>query len=722
MENHQILLVDDDPFIIKSIGPALAKKRYEVTTAESGREALDILENSTFDLVLVDLVMEDVDGFAILKAVKKLKKETFVVVLTGYDDVNLAIDCLRLGADDYLLKPCALEELLFRLRNCFEKLKDKRKIKQTQVELEESQKRLNEAQQLTHIGHWIWNLETQTLTWSDEIHRIFGVKPNDFRPSAKLFEDMIHPEDLQDFLSRREKMIEEKKSSIIEHRIIRPDGQILFVEERANLELDEHKDVICVLGTVQDITKRKQAEEALKEKEHKYRGIFNESVVAIYVFDEKKNFLDSNQAGLDLLGYSREELLNMSMPDVDADPVVVLPAQEQVLSKERIKNFEHQLKRKDGRIITVLNNSRPIEDFQGNVVGMQSTLINITDRRKSEEALRESEERFRRIVQDTNAGYFFIDREGYFEEVNNAWLKMHKFDSDDEIIGHHFSETLLDTDLEEAKKIVESLINGEPVPTIEFSRRNKDNSIGFHTFSVSPVVNKGKVTGLEGFLIDTTEKRHAEEQIKVSLKEKETLLQEIHHRVKNNMTVISSLLRLQANSMEDERLKTALMDSQNRVQSMSAIHETLYQSDNLSAVDMKTYLSSLTGVVAQNYSIGSKVNLIVETENILIGAKQASPVGLIVNELISNSFKYAFPDNQEGEIKIILQKTGNQIELEYADNGIGLPEDFDWKNAKSMGLNLVNILAENQLDGSIDTEGGNGTKFIIKFNIDETQM
>jgi PAS domain S-box-containing protein len=214
------------------------------------------------------------------------------------------------------------------------------------------------------------------------------------------------------------------------------------------------------------------------------------------------------------------------------------------------------------------------------------------------------------------------------------------------------------------------------------------------------------------------ERKQAEEQIKVSLKEKETLLHEIHHRVKNNMMVISSLLKLQADNMEDERLKTALMDSQNRVQSMSAIHETLYQSDNLSAVDIKTYLSSLAGAVAQNSSTGSKVNTIVESKNILIGSKQASPVGLIVNELITNTLKYAFPDNMDGEINISAEKTEDQIELEYSDNGVGIPEEFDWKNSNTLGLKLVRTLVENQLDGSIDLDITNGTKFIIKFNLE----
>ena len=247
---------------------------------------------------------------------------------------------------------------------------------------------------------------------------------------------------------------------------------------------------------------------------------------------------------------------------------------------------------------------------------------------------------------------------------------------------------------------------------------SKRRELWVRTFA-EPILENDKVIRVQGSIMDITKSKLAEEKIKASLKEKETLLQEIHHRVKNNMTVISSLLGLQANSLNDEQLKAALKDSQNRVQSMSVIHEVLYQSDNLSSIDMNTYLSNLSGAIARNYTISSKVNVRVESENILIGAKQASPLGLVVNELITNSFKYAFPENQEGEIIISLVKTAqDQILLEYTDNGIGMPKGFDWHKAKSMGLKLVKTLTENQLDGSIDMESNNGTKFTIKFNIE----
>jgi two-component sensor histidine kinase len=214
-------------------------------------------------------------------------------------------------------------------------------------------------------------------------------------------------------------------------------------------------------------------------------------------------------------------------------------------------------------------------------------------------------------------------------------------------------------------------------------------------------------------------RQQAEEQIKVSLKEKEILLQEIHHRVKNNLAIVSSLLRLQYSSMKDERLKEALMDSKNRVKAMSMIHETLYQSENLSSIDISMYLSKLARAIFQNYKIGNKINLKIEAKKILIGVKRATPLGLIVNELISNSLKYAFPDKRKGEIKISLQKKEDYIELIFMDNGIGIPKVFDWQNTKSLGLHLVKLLGEGQLGGEVELNRDQGSCFIIKFKPEE---
>ncbi len=214
------------------------------------------------------------------------------------------------------------------------------------------------------------------------------------------------------------------------------------------------------------------------------------------------------------------------------------------------------------------------------------------------------------------------------------------------------------------------------------------------------------------------EREQAEEQIKASLKEKETLLHEVHHRVKNNMQVINSLLKLQSNTIDDDHIKEILKDSQSRVYAMSAVHETLHGSDKLSEINLKTYLSRVTNSVFQTYSINhGKVKLNSDVEDSPISLNYAYPLGLIINELISNSLKYAFPEDRPGEITVSTKKTDTEIELVVMDDGVGIPEELDWKNAKSLGLKLVRTLVENQLDGSMDMQRKNGTKFTIKLNI-----
>ena len=222
-----------------------------------------------------------------------------------------------------------------------------------------------------------------------------------------------------------------------------------------------------------------------------------------------------------------------------------------------------------------------------------------------------------------------------------------------------------------------------------------------------------------GFTQDITISKQAEEKITASLTEKVTLLHEIHHRVKNNMQVINSLLKLQANNLQDDRVKNVLKDSQSRVYAMSAVHETLHGSEKLSEIDLKNYLSKITTSIFQTYSSNQgKVKLNSDIENSPISLDQAYPLGLVINELLSNSLKHAFPEDRTGEISVNLKKTDSEFELIVLDDGVGIPDELDWKNSKSLGLKLVRNLVENQLDGSVDMENKGGTKFTIKFSID----
>jgi two-component sensor histidine kinase/ABC-type amino acid transport substrate-binding protein len=212
------------------------------------------------------------------------------------------------------------------------------------------------------------------------------------------------------------------------------------------------------------------------------------------------------------------------------------------------------------------------------------------------------------------------------------------------------------------------------------------------------------------------ERIKAEGQVKTSLHEKEVLLREVHHRVKNNMQVISSLLRLQADRFEDKGYAEMLKESQLRIQSMSLIHEKLYQSKDYANIDFKGYVKSLATNLFQSNGVNpDRIKLDLTLENISLDLETAIPCGLIINELISNSIKYAFPEEREGEVSVALRSTdGDELELIVADNGVGLPEDIDIGKTETLGLYLVKMLTERQLDGRMDLNCDNGTEYRIR--------
>jgi PAS domain S-box-containing protein len=215
---------------------------------------------------------------------------------------------------------------------------------------------------------------------------------------------------------------------------------------------------------------------------------------------------------------------------------------------------------------------------------------------------------------------------------------------------------------------------------------------------------------------EVAERKHAEDIVRASLREKEILLKEIHHRVKNNLQIISSLLNLQSNQVADVRTLQALVDSRTRVRSMALIHEKLYQSQNLTNIDFAEYVKSLSSDLFRSYSRNlTGIRLDVQADEVTLDIDHAISCGLILNELMTNALKYAFPDGKSGTIWVELRTTPEHfLSLRVADNGVGIPSGFDALNSKSLGLQLVKTLS-GQLGGTMELEQSEGTAFRISF-------
>ena len=342
----------------------------------------------------------------------------------------------------------------------------------------------------------------------------------------------------------------------------------------------------------------------------------------------------------------------------------------------------------------------------------------ITEKREAMKTVQEREEKYRSLFDDALDMIHIVDVNGKIIDANKIEIEALGY-TREEYLGKPVIEIIHPDFRTRTKKSIEKVFKGVEVRGHETVFLTKHGDKIEVEINAVPQLMDRKIIAGRAFIRDVTERKQAEEQIKASLKEKETLLHEVHHRVKNNMQVINSLLKLQSNSIEDDRIKEILKECQSRVYAMSAVHETLHGSEKLSKIDLKTYLSKITISIFQTYSTDHRnVKLISNVDDAPISINQAYPLGLIITELISNSLKYAFPDDQSGEITVKMKKYEHELELIAMDDGIGMSKNLDWKSSKTLGLKLVRTLVENQLDGTIDLESKNGTKFTIKFNIE----
>lgn len=245
--------------------------------------------------------------------------------------------------------------------------------------------------------------------------------------------------------------------------------------------------------------------------------------------------------------------------------------------------------------------------------------------------------------------------------------------------------------------------------------RRKDGS----EFPAEASISKVNVDGQSMYTVilrDVTDRVLAEEKIRSSLREKEALLKEIHHRVKNNLQVVSSLLGLQSRAVTDDVTRKMFQESQNRIHSMALLHESLYQSSNLSKIDFPEYIRQLAAHLFHSYGVPpERIHLRTDLDKLYLHLDAAVPCGLIINELISNSLKYAFPDGRMGEVRIELHEHEDHMaRLVVADNGVGLRSDVDWLTARTLGLRLVRTLAE-QLGAKLEMNTQAGTEVQLTF-------
>ncbi len=434
-----------------------------------------------------------------------------------------------------------------------------------------------------------------------------------------------------------------------------------------------------------------------------YKRLFDSMKNGVMVLDPLERIMDYNPAAEELLG-----LNNISIGK-DANHELKMWGDISPMGKTDGKK-ELKLVHSDTKWIEV--QFTPI--YQRRLFsGWIYIFEDISDRKNAEELIIKSEKKYRELADLLPQTVFETDVNADLTFMNIYAFEMFGYSQEDIENGLSILELIVEEERSLSRDKIKDVLNGQ-VSGDEYTAQRSDKSMFPILLYSNPIINNKIHEGFRGIIIDISDLKNAEDRIIASLKEKEVLIQEINHRVKNNMQIISSLLSLQANHTSSDEAAEILKESRGRVKSMAMIHEKLYHSSNLSQLNMADYLNNLVRDILRSYSsVSSKVTSNVDVEDIYLNINTALPMGLMVNELVSNSIKHAFPEG-EGNIDIKLEYNGEKYILSVSDNGIGLPGDVDPFESSSLGLKLVNSLSI-QLEGDLSVLRDGETTFILKF-------
>jgi len=506
-------------------------------------------------------------------------------------------------------------------------------------------------------------------------------------------------------------------------------------------------------GIIDDITERKKAEAALRESEERYKTLFECSLDCVYIHDFDGNFMDANGAALTLLGYGREEIQSLNFASLLSPDQLLLAFQMIQDLKEKGPQkvpTEYRVKRKDGEYVDIETQASIIYRH-AKPYAVEGIARDITGRKRSEK-LRNAIYKISEAASSAlNLNELFHFIQGVVTELiptKNFYIAL--YDSENGILSFPYfrdefdqppapkklgkglteyvlrrGEPLLSSSkkFEELKEMGEVELIGTPaMDWLGVPLKTEDKTIGImvvQNYTESTRFgeeHKHILMFVSSQVAMAIERKRAEERLKASLAEKEVLLREVHHRVKNNMQIMSSLLNLQTIDIKDPTAVHLLKECQRRIRAMALVHEKLYLSKDLANIDFSQYLQSLTLHLFQSYQIHPhSIRLTMNMEKIFLNINTAIPCGLIVNELVSNALKHAFPDGRTGEIRIeLFRAEGDKNCLVVSDNGVGFPEGLDFRNAETLGMQIISMLVD-QLDGQIEVGRQEGTFFKIVF-------
>jgi PAS domain S-box-containing protein len=544
----------------------------------------------------------------------------------------------------------------------------------------------------------------------------FGYTQNDIDRGLNVI-NIIIPQDHKRAIETMGKVIQGESTGLNEYTALKKNGTEFPVLVHSSAIIRDGKPE-GFRGFLADITRLKQMEEVLDEEK-----IFTEAVLdsvpgLLYLYDEEGHLQRWNKSHETLTGYTQEELAGMNIYDWfkhDRKDLAIIKTGVERAFREGYANAEGNLMIKSGKTIPYYFTAKLLE-IKGKkyIVGIG---LNITARKQALEALRESEERWQFALEGAGDGMWDWNTETDRVYFSHQWKTMIGYDD------HEISDSLSEWDSRlhpDDRDRVNAELNRHfdgttAVYTSEHRLRCKNGNYKWF-LDRGKVISRtpeGKPLRVLGTHTDINDRKNIEEKLELAVSEKESLLRELQHRMKNSLAMISGIINLEIERINDRELRNVFDNIKGRIESLSSLYSLLFQSETVREVDLGTYIRSIVGLLSDSYGAGKNIKISQFYDPIWINTKNAAAWGLIINELLTNSFKYAFPLGRPGTIRINLRKTGGGIILTVSDTGAGLPEDFDIVNPPGLGLLLVKTLTK-QLRGILSFERGEENTFSVR--------
>jgi len=785
-----IFIVEDEVIVANDIKETLKNLGYDVTgIAKSGEDALEKVEELRPDLVLMDIhlatAMDGIEAAGIIHT----RFDIPVIYLTAYADKALLDRAKVTEPFGYVIKPFDERELQSTIEIAFYKHKHDLQIREAYGELE---LRIAErTKELDQINQAMAESEQQYRSLFDEVPiglyrttplgRFLDINPALVSllgyPNREMLMNVSGSDIYVDPRDRNRWLDLIKREGIVRDFTVRfrkYDGTIIWVRDTGKAVYDDSGHILYYNGNVEDITERKQAEEALKQSERRLIDIVEHLPDATFAIDRNGTVIAWNRVIEEMTGVNKEAIIGKgnyeyALPFYGAKrPILIdwilntgnkIDPREYQNIKKIGQNIYAETKTvlSNGKSVALWGNASPLCDINGNLIGAIESIRDVTEQKQVEEALQESEQRYRDVVEDQTEFICRFLPDGRLTFINEAYCSYFRLNRE-EIIGKPHFVVLLPDDARLVKTHLAALTPENPVAVISHRIVMPSGEVCWQRWSDRAIFdNEGDVIEYQSVGRDITSQKEAEIQLKnyketleqqvrdrtselsrtnlklkkeiedrkiiqkkltQSSNEKDLLIREIHHRVKNNLQLIIGLIDMTKTRAHEPIVVSTLTDIMTKVQTMGSIHTRLYESKRFDKINMRKQVHDLVEMISGFYD-HDHLDIVtnIDCAEIYLPVDQAIPCALALNEIISNIHKHAFKGRRNGLVEISLCLKENLLRFVIQDNGVGLPSGFDIEKSNRLGLRLMRTLVEQQLHGNVQITSKNGTEVVIEFCI-----